>query len=203
MTIFCFLWMPLFYLFRRSTEGTNNSGGVWALLLGSVLALVQFFFGDLIEPGGFGFSRWLNGFVDIIVLPVMIPLVIYLFLLIFRILAGDADFANFTLLWLIPGAGIRAVSWSSANDPVLLVLVPVLWTAIAIGIPFFIRFFMNFEQWYIKVSSILAILVLPFIAATAWWAFYSQNNPLGIILLCLSVIPLTISIILSMLKTEQ
>jgi len=194
--------MPMFYLFRRSTEESNSSGGIWALLLGSIIALIQFFLGDLISPGGFGISRWVSGLVDIVVLPVMIPLFLYFFLVLFKIVMGTADFTNFTLLWLIPGAGIRAVSWSSANDPVLLVLVPVLWTAMAVGIPLFIRFIMVSYKWSIKIPSILAILCLPFMAATAWWAFYSQKFGLGTVFLILTLLPMAVSMIISLLKTQ-
>ena len=200
MTAFCFLWMPLFYLFRRSTEESNNSGGVWALLLGSVIALIQFFYGNLINPGGFGLSRWLNGLVDIVVLPVFIPLLVYLFLVIFKVVVGNVDFANFALLWLIPGAGIRAVSWSSINDPVLLVLVPVLWTALAVGIHFFIKIIMVFHEWYKRIPAILAILLMPFLAATSWWAFYSQRFNHGAIFLAFAIVPMLISMIISLRK---
>lgn len=200
MTIFCLLWLPLFYLFRRSFENETGSGGVWALILGSIVALIQFFLGNLVNPGGFGLSRWISAFVDIAAVPVILPLIVYLVFTIFRISAGTTDFANFTLLWLIPGAGIRAVSWSSQSDPTLLILVPLLWTALAVGIPFFINFLMAFSRWYIKIPSALGILVMPFLGATAWWAFYSQRFSMGILFFGISIIPLLISMFITIRK---
>jgi hypothetical protein len=78
MSLFCLLWTPLLYLFWRSISPTGESGagGVWALLLGSFFALFQFFFGALVGPGGFGFSRWLSGCIDVITLPALLPLLV-------------------------------------------------------------------------------------------------------------------------------
>ena len=195
------LWLPLFYLYRRSVENSTGSGGVWALLLGSIVALVQFLLGDLINPGGFGFSRWLNAWVDIIALPVLLPLLVCFFFTIFRISVDSADFTNFTLLWLIPGAGIRAVSWSAAGDPVFLVLTPLLWTMMAAGIPFFILCIKNYSRWFIRVFSAACILALPFLTATSWWAFYSQKFFQGAVFFALGIIPLAASMVMLYRKT--
>ena len=206
MTVFCFLWIPLFYLFRRSLYQENTtSGGVWALLLGSLFALIQFFFGNIITPGGFGLSRWISALVDIVALPALLPLLaylIYLFIKFFHIFSDSANFANFALLWLIPGAFLRAVSWSSSSDPTLLVLVPVLWTAIVCGIPFFIDCIRAFPRWYIIILSLIGILILPFIAATSWWAFYSQRPNQGFLFLGFAVIPMLVSLIIGWIKSR-
>ncbi|MDR1617853.1 MAG: hypothetical protein LBS06_02245 [Treponema sp.] len=203
MSLFCFLWMPLFYLFWRSVSpGETGSGGVWALLLGSVTGIFQFFLGSFVNPGGFGFSRWLSGFVDIVSLPVLIPLAVYSLLISLKILSGAADFAGFALLWTIPVAGIRAASWSSVNDPVLLVLVPLLWTSIAVGIPFFIHLITNGRISTI-LFSILGILALPALAAMVYWAFFSQRLFPGFGLLALAFIPLAVSAARSMAKNRE
>ena len=95
MSFFCLLWVPLFFLLRRSlVGGGNSSGSVWALILGSLTAILQFLLGYIVSPGGFGFSRWLFGFVDIVSLPVIIPLLACLVMLIFRSLSGDVDFVK-------------------------------------------------------------------------------------------------------------
>jgi hypothetical protein len=196
--------MPLFYLFRHSLSPDNpGSGGVWALLLGSVVALVQFFLGDMVNPGGFGLSRWASACIDIVILPAVLPLLVYLFLIAFRALSPPFDFANFALLWLIPGAAIRAVNWSAGRDPSLLVLVPLLWTAIALGIAFFINLILRLSRWYVIVPSALGILALPFTAATAWWAFYSQKFSLGTGLFTLALIPMLVSLALSFVKARE
>jgi len=200
MSFFCLLWIPLFYLLRISFSGGNNSGSVWALLLGSIAAIIQFFLGYLVSPGGFGFSRWLFGFIDIVSLPVLVPLLICFLMLLFRGFSGEADFANFALLWLIPVAGLRALSWSSGNEPILLVAVPLLWTALAVGIPFFINLMINNFRWYTVIVSILCILILPISASTSYWAFFSQQTLLGFMLLFASSIPLGLSITFDILN---
>ena len=194
MSFFCLLWVPLFYLLRRSFAGGSDSGNVWALLLGSITAITQFFLGYLVSPGGFGVSRWLFGFIDIVSLPVLIPLVICFLMFLFRGFSGDADFAGFSLLWLIPVATLRALSWSSYNEPILLVAVPLLWTALAVGISFFIYWMMSNFRWYTAAVSILCILILPVLCATVYWAFFSQRTALGFLLLAAAHIPLIISI---------
>ena len=195
--------MPLFYLFWRSISETNSStGGVWALIMGSIVALVQFFLGALVESGGFGLSRWVSGFVDIVTLPALAPLVVYFFLVLFKIVSGTIDFANFALLWLIPGAAIRAVSWSSQTDPILLVLVPVLWTAIAVGIPFFIKIIMN-GRILAVIPSALGILAAPFAASCSYWAFFSQKSSLGFLFLFAAAAPMLASMILLFFKAQS
>jgi len=201
MSFFCLLWVPLFYLLRRSLVGGSNSGGVWALLLGSITAIIQFFLGYLVSPGGFGFSRWLFGFIDIVSLPALFPIIVCFIMFIFRGFSGDADFINFSLLWLIPVATLRALSWSANNEPILLVAVPLLWTALATGISFFIYWMMDNFRWYTAAISVLCILLLPVITATVYWAFFSQRTALGFLLLFVSHIPLALSLTFDILRT--
>lgn len=202
MSLFCLLWLPLFYLFWHSVTGNANSaGGVWALLAGSIVALFQFFFGPLIDPGGFGLWRWLSGFVDIVSVPVLLPLLIYLILVCAKIITGKIDFTNFALLWLIPVAAVRVVSWSSLADPILLVLVPVLWTAIAVGIPFFIGFCED-GRLYVIIPAVLGAAALPFLASCSYWTFYAQKTLFGFLFLAAAAAPMLISVILSFRRAE-
>jgi hypothetical protein len=195
MIVFCLFWVPVFFLFRRTFAGEDGGGGVWALLLGSITAILQFFLGYLVSPGGFGFSRWLFGFVEIVSLPVLIPLILYVLLYVFRGFSGSADFANFALLWLIPVAALRAIGWGPTNDTILLIAVPLLWTALAVGIPFFINWTANNFRWYTVTASVLCLLLLPLTAATAYWAFFSQQTALGFLLLFVTHIPLGLSFV--------
>ena len=158
--------------------------------------MTQFFLGNLTEGEGFGLSRWLSGCIDIVALPVLLPLFIYLLLVCFRIVSGNVDFAGFALLWLIPCGAIRALSWSSIGDPILLVLVPVLWTAIAVGMSFFIDIIRKGLRLVI-FPAFIAMLIVPFAAACSYWAFYAQKSTFGIIGLCVAVVPMLISVILS------
>ena len=173
MSLFWLLWTPLFYLFKRSLSPASEAGGVWALLLGSVVALAQFFLGAFVNPGGFGLSRWVSGCIDIVTLPAVLPLLVYLLLIGLRIISDAPDFTPgahtaFALLWLIPTGALRAVSWSAQGDPILLVLVPLLWTAIAVGVPFFVSLILDRPPFWLLIPSALAALVLPFLAATVY-----------------------------------
>ena len=201
MSLFCMLWVPLFYLFRRSVAGEGGSGGVWALLLGSLTAIFQFSFGYTVNPGGFGFSRWLSGFIDIVSLPALVPILVYAILILFKYFSGNINFESFALLWIIPVAALRAVSWSSLNDPILLVMVPLLWTAVAVGIPFFIKCIVTRFRWYVVIPSALCILALPLSAASAYWAFFTQQESLGFLLFFAALIPLLVSSIMDFLKS--
>jgi uncharacterized membrane protein YqaE (UPF0057 family) len=194
MILFCFLWTPLFCLFWRSITApeTENSGGIWALLLGSAAAFVRFLLGSLISPGAFGFSRWLGVCVDIVALPAALPLAAYWLLIRLRALGRTADCANFALLWLIPGAVMAAANRSGLNDPALLALALVLRTAIGAGLPFFINM-TGKSGGGIRMLRALAAAVLPFLAATSYWAFFSQRTWLGILLLVPAFLPAVIS----------
>ena len=202
MSFFCLLWVPLLYLFRHSVAGEGGAGGVWALLLGSITAIFQFFFGNLVNPGGFGFSSWLYGIVDVVTLPVLIPFAVYLLLILFRAFSGTPDFANFILLWFIPVAALRAVSWSSLNDPILLVMAPLLWTALAVGISFFIGLIIRYFRWYVIIPSGLCIAALPLAAASSYWAFFSQQPLLGFALFAAVFTPMLISLVLNFINAE-
>jgi hypothetical protein len=194
MSLFCFLWMSLFYLFWRSitAPGTESSGEVWALLLGSVAAFVRFLLGSFVSPGAFGFSRWLSACVDIVALPAALPLLACALLVRLRAL-GRVNYANFALLWLIPGAAMRAVGWSALNEPSLLTLTPALWTAIAVGVPFFIVMMGKSRGWLL-IPQAMAAVALPFLAATVYWAFFCQRTWLGMLLFALTLIPAGVSV---------
>jgi hypothetical protein len=194
MSLFCFLWTPLFYLFWRSAAvSETGSGEVWALLLGSVVAFIRFLLGSFISPGAFGLSRWLSACVDIVALPAALPLLACALLVRLRIFGGTVNYANFALLWLIPGAALRAVCCSALKDPVLLILTPALWTAFAVGVPFFIVM-MGKSPRRVLIPQAVAIAVLPLLAATVYWAFFSQRNWLGILLFALTLIPAGVSV---------
>jgi hypothetical protein len=201
MSLFCLLWTPLLYLFWRSISaaGESGAGGVWALLLGSLFALFQFFFGALVGPGGFGFSRWLSGCIDLITLPALIPLLVYLILIGFRVISGAADFTSFALLWIIPMGALRAVSWTAFGDPILLIVAPLLWTSIAVGIPFLGAIVLG-GHWLARIPAALALLALPLLSATVYWAFFCQKLSLGFLLLALALIPLLVSCIREALR---
>ncbi|MDR2537672.1 MAG: hypothetical protein LBC46_05145 [Treponema sp.] len=189
MKLFCLLWIPLFYLFWSSISSDEGlgSGGLWALLLGSVYAVAVFFFGPFIrEEGGFGYSRWLSISVDLVSVPALAPFVVFALFLPFRICR---DFTRFTLLWLIPDILIRIIAWSVRNDPTQLILVPILRTAIVIGISGCIRLVMSGKVLGIIIAS-LGLLALPFGASSCYWFFFCQRPREGFILLAITLVPM-------------
>jgi len=202
MSLFCLFWLPLFYLLWRNVTGNNVfSGGIWALIAGSLVALLQFFLGSFTEPEGFGISRWINGFVDIITLPALVPLLVYLLFKVCRIISGDMDFVAFALLWLIPTGAIRALSWSAQRDPVHLILAPILWTAIIVGVPFFVGLFQS-RRVIVIIPASLGVLVVPFAATFAYWAFYAQYALWGSLFLFAAIAPMLIVTVFAFLRAE-
>ena len=199
MSLFCLLWIPVFYFFRRfiTVSPVQNNGVwfLWSLLPGCAAVLVQYLIGSLVTQGGFGFSRWVSGFIDIVSLPVLVPLIVYFIFIALRVFPASVDYTNFTLLWLIPLAAFRSISWNFHRSPMMLVFVPLLWTAQAVGIPFFVHFIVNRNRWYILIPSVLGAIILPLAAATSWWAFFSQQTLTGFLLLAADLIPAVISVV--------
>ena len=195
MIFFCLLWIPLFFAFWRSVSNAEGHGIGWALFLGIVYTTLQYFFGPFIDPGSFGLYRWLGGFVDIVCVPVLIPLVICLLLIAVRALPGNADIGGFILLFLVPLSAFRSMDWYSPGLPIKLILVPVLWTALATGISALFFLARTRPKWYNIILAALVIAVMPFFAATAWWAFYVHQTLIGYVCLITSLIPLTVWVI--------
>ena len=203
MTIFCFLWTPLFYLFWRSLNDESAlEGGTWALIMGTVIAFFRFFLGSFVDAGGFGFARWVSACIDVVALPVALPYLICVIFAVFRIISSQANFTNYAFLWLIPVAAVRTLSWSSQNNPILLMCVPVLWTAVAVGMGLFIRIAQN--GWGLAViPAFLGAAALPLVAATSYWALFSQHTVLGAALFILSLVPLVISVVSSFMYSRR
>jgi len=195
MAFFCLLWIPLSYVLRRLLVVGSGGGGIWPLLFGSLLVIIQFFVGPLVDPGGFGFYRWLSGFVDVVSMPVLVPLVLYLLFVEMRLISPKSDYVSFVLLWLIPLSAFRAMNWLSPPSPVMLVLVPVLWASLAVGMPTLIARARRYSQWYYIALTALCIAALPFAAATSWWAFFSHRPTLGFVFLSLTILPALISVL--------
>jgi len=178
---------------KRPSGGNEES--VWALPLGAAAVVVQYFFGPLVTPGGFGLSRWMSGFVDIAGLPALLPLVVCGALVILRVFPRDADYAGFALLWLVPLAAARSITNSPA--PISLLIVPLLWAAQALGISFFIDGMVKNPRGYIVFFATLAIAALPIAAVTSWWAFFTHQTLLGVLLLLTSSVPAVISLLMN------
>jgi hypothetical protein len=220
MSLFCMVWAPLVLLFWFSLDAGGNpvvggnvaggagsekpegSGGVWALGLGVLVSLVHAFFGPFVKAAGFGLSRWFFALVDIVFIPAVLP---FLFLALFTILGllkDRPDPAKFVLFALLPAGVIRAVGWGAKNDPLYLVLVPVLWTALALGISFLVRI-ARARSFLVRIPCFLAVFLLPFTAASAFWAFYGQRDMVAIPLLAAVSIPALIVVIPVFLRVSR
>jgi hypothetical protein len=193
MSLFCLLCIPLLYLLRKSSFGEGES--IWALPLGAAVVIVRYFGGPLVSPGSFGLSRWMSGFIDIVGLPALLPFIVCGALVILKIFPRNADYAGFALLWLVPLAASRSISGNSS--PIPLIIVPLLWSAQALGISFFINGMVKNPRGYIVFFATLGIAALPIAAVTCWWAFFAHQNLFGGGLLLLSVIPAVISMLMS------
>jgi len=158
------------------------------LFLGSVSGACQFFVGDLVEAGGFGLDRWISVAVNIVALPVALPLAVAGMLAALRALKAPGGLADFALLWLIPVAAMRAVDWGAGRDPLFLVMTPVLWTLLVPGAALFAGVLFR-SRWSLAVPAGLGLVALPLAATTSFWAFYAQNLILGIVLLVVSAVP--------------
>jgi hypothetical protein len=203
MSFFCLLWVPLLYLLRRTVSPVKGGGYLWALLTGCVFTVLQFFIGPAVPPGGFGFSRWLSGFIDIVGFPVLIPLAVCCLLIRLGTLPRDTDYGNFALLCLIPMGVYRSISWISPAHPEFLVAVPLLWVAQVVGIAYFLGLIAQHSRWYVITVLVMGIVALPIAAATSWWAFYCQRPLLGLLLLVASIIPATVSLVRDFLHKER
>ena len=192
----------MFYLFWRSLNDESAlEGGTWALLMGMIIAFFRFFLGTFVNAGGFGFERWVSACIDVVALPVALPFIICVIFALLRIISAQANFTNYAFLWLIPVAAVRTLGWSSQNNPILLMGVPVLWTAVALGMGLFIGLAKN--GWgLVLIPAILGAIALPFVGATAYWALFAQYNLLGIGLLVVCCIPMAISIVMSFLEKK-
>ena len=203
MDLFCLLWVLLFFFFRRSVSSSPGGGYLWALLLGCIIVVFQYFTGPLAAPDGFGFSCWLSGFFDTISLPVIIPLVVCFLLIKLRVLPVNTDYADFTLLCLVPLAAFRAINQDSPRSLEFLAAVPVLWTAQAVGIACFIKLILKIPRWYVIIPSALAIVALPLVAATSWWMLFSHQVLKGSLLLLAGIIPGVISVVLDFIASKN
>ena len=200
MILFCLLWVPMFYFLIRSIsiERENRSG--WALFLGGVAVILLILFGEFIEPVDFGIYRWLNGFVDIVSLPALLPFFICLLLAAIKKNMAETDFLGFALLWLVPFSLYRSGDWSSLGTPLMLVLVPVLWTIQVCGIAFFIEYMIQNPKIKVIIPSVIGIITIPIIAATSWWEFFSNSSLSGSLLMSAIFLPASISLIFRIKK---
>lgn len=205
MIVFCILWVPFVYLlFRSLLPGKSGNIGLLVLvfLINTLISFFKYLNGPVIQSDAFGFIRWLYYFVDILSLPVLVPLLLGLFIFMYLKRGSLYDVMEFTLVYLIPESFFRAIIWSEIPDPVLLVAVPVLWTALALGLPYLLMLFME-EIGFLSYGSLsMAILIVP-LANTALWLLYEHAVLPGGLLLLLVLLPCLFLFIQEFRKSRQ
>jgi hypothetical protein len=187
------LWAPLFLLFWLYLAGKDGNGAVWAFLLGTLVSAVHYLAGGFIAPHGFGFSRWLYALVDIVVVPAALPFLAAPVLILCRPSRAGFDPRIFALIWIVPEGVFRSIFWSAQPNPLYLILTPLLWTAVAAGLPLFIDLAHGRSRDILLVPCVLGMAVLPLAAATCFWAFFCQRLVLGAAILAVALVPAVIS----------
>jgi hypothetical protein len=136
-----------------------------------------------------------------VALPAALPFIICFIFALVRIITPESNFTHLAFLWLIPVAALRALSWSSQNDPILLLGVPLLWTAVVVGMGFFVQIVQN--GWgLIVLPAIAGAIAVPLLGATSYWAFFSQYTVAGVFLLIVTMIPAGISMGISFFESK-
>ncbi|MEW6563897.1 MAG: hypothetical protein AB1404_00190 [Spirochaetota bacterium] len=176
MILFSILWIPALYLFVEALQQPRDpekKGMVLAVIGGSCFAVFYFFIPQFVPEGAFGFLRFLYGFFDVVALPVLLPLI---FRYLLQIRYGHQKYIEihqFVLMWLIPVALVKGIQWNINKDPILLVLVPLLWGALSIGLPWLINKAEE-EIGFLSFLSYAGTVLLSLIATAAYWAWFSK-----------------------------
>ncbi|MDR2901183.1 MAG: hypothetical protein LBV20_06655 [Treponema sp.] len=204
MSLFCLALPLVFFLFWKSLseEHAISTGGIWALVLGSILAIIHYMASPLITSGEFGFLQWMIGFIDVIAFPVLIALGLCLLFMFFKLFSATIKITNFLLLWCIPFGVIQMMSHSTQAEPLYLVIVPLMWIALAVGFGFFIKSIPIVKQW-VAILCIVGAVFLPFVATTSYWALYCQNYILGYVLFGITLLPMIIHTGMLFIKTGK
>jgi hypothetical protein len=198
------LWTPLFLAFRRALEDREEktepgAALVWAFALGTVFAVIHFIAGSFVRAAGFGISRWFYAFIDI-VLPAALPFPAAFLLRLSRprcFTPSAAAFRAFAFIALLPEGVFRALLWGDSANPLLLLFVPLLWTAVAEGMTFFAGALRH------KGAAILGLALLPIAAPFSFWAFFGQRTLWGAAMFIVTAIPACLSITLSRGKNRR
>lgn len=194
MSLFCFFFIPALYLWRRSLHSEKKApfpepGVISGFCLGLAAAFVRSSVGEVFVQRGFGFSSFAAQLIDGAPFDALLPIASYSLIRRFgasRRPFDQSEAAVFALSWLTPLCAFRAVFWSSVPDPVLLMVVPVLFAALALSLPYWIGKIID-DYGTAQAAAIAVSFSLPFAAAATTWAFNSQRLFLGALFFCLSV----------------
>lgn len=191
MILFSIFWIPALYLFveaLQQPQDREKKGLVLALLGGSFMGVLNFFIPHLIPELSYDVLLWLRGFIDVVAIPVLLPLAFRYVIQIRYKHKNYIEINQFILIWLIPVALVKSIQWNHNKDGILLVLVPLLWGALSTGIPWLIKKAEE-EIGFISFLVYAAAVLLPVIATTAYWAWVPKLYIVAFPAALISIIP--------------
>lgn len=193
MSLFSFFFIPALYLWRRSMVPEKKRpfpepGLISGFCLGLAAAFLRSSSGDAFVQRGFGLSAFASQLIDGATFDALLPLAAYSLLRKFgsRRPFDEEEAVAFSLAWLTPPCVSRAIFWSSVPDPVRLMAVPVLYAALALSLPYWIAKIIE-EYGLHQAAAVAVAVLLPFAAAAATWALYTQRLLPGAVFFCLAV----------------
>jgi len=182
MSLFCFLFIPAFALWRRSLGSeaalaSEKPGQITGFLVGVVAALFRFNAGNVFDQRGFGLVFYLQQLVDGPAFDALLPFGAYL--LICRFIPptarpSGAGAVSFSLAALAPLAAARAFSWSNVPDPVQLVVVPILMVSLVLVVPFAVSAAAS-EYGFRLAAAIAGAISAPLAATLCTWGFLTDR----------------------------
>jgi len=190
MSVFSFVFIPLFALFRRSLVTLVGGEPSWkgvssGFLLGSIISVIGHLLGRFWVPRSFGLDAFISqvlfGPFMIVIMPFLAYFLLkkYLYHRNTRRDATDPDESlNFSFAWLTPVLAIRTLEWNSIPDPVNLVLVPVLCVALLLSLTVCMKALGEIRILPI-IAAVLGLIVFPFSASAAPWGFSTHRFWIG------------------------
>ncbi len=184
MVIFSILWIPVILLFLYAISNDENRresrGKILSVLGGCIFAIGSSLSGPILSENSTGFMHWLFGFVDVVAIPVLVPLGCIWLLSRWYKNSKYIKYSEFALLWLILPAVFRGIQKSAQPDAISLIIVPLLWSCLAISIPFLAGKAKD-EIGIKEIAAATGAIILPFIGTTAYWGLFVKFYIPGLI----------------------
>jgi hypothetical protein len=172
---------------------------ILTLGIGGVIAATRFFYAIFWQPEGLGWSRFISACVDYMFFPLTIPIIsCFIFACIKRLFFKERiepDWTGWILLMLIPVMLVCAGRWGIEKNPANLVLIPLLWSAVAFNCSYFTSIFVKKNAALNMALFLLSALAAALFAALVWWAFFVSQTIIGFALLAIEIIPAALTVL--------
>lgn len=194
MLFFSLLWLPVFCLFWgvSGVEAAPHLRKIRffekaaALAAGAILGTVRFFIMNFWTARGFGLSRFIGAVIDYTFLPVAIPFVICLVITYIerRIIKREEiiDWTFWLLLSLAPSLIVCATRWGTEKNPLNLMLIPLLWTIIAVHAHPICLFWTQKKPPRFIAGAAAVFAASGLVSAAVYWAYFSSKFILATVL---------------------